>query len=576
MADQAISGVLGSDLVENNQSAGVSSPREAQQKESTIVEAHNYDLTTTIKPLEGWRLFIVNITLCLGLFLAVVETSITATALVSISEYFNDSSTITWVVLGYLLSYMGFSIIFARVSDAIGRKSAVLAAFFLFATFSLASGLATSLGRLIVFRIIQGVGGSGLYSMTMIVLPQVTPARYWGIMSGLIGGVFVCSSILGPVLGGVITERATWRWIYLFNAPVTAVIIPLFIFAWPKNLKEKSRKRTLLFKELDFFGALLLLAASTLLVFALQQAGSHRYEWGSGTIIASLVMSGLSWVGFVVWVWLLEYGNSRLKMKAIFPVSLVIQRPVGSAILMAFLTGMPFFVVIINLPTRFQIVNGDSPILSGVHILPLLGGSAVGSGIGGVISSKKNLTSYSLVLGACLMTIGSGLLSTLKTGRDIEDVGYVYQCVLGLGIGIGMASLTLMVAITVDFDKVASAQGAVNQARVLGGSIGLAIATILLNHLITKTLSDVLTTSELENVQNSVSTVSFLTPSQQILVAKTYGQSFNDQMRLCLGVSAASILVAVSTWQKNPVSVQESKRKQHSLAEASGSDRNGH
>ncbi|KAF4629376.1 hypothetical protein G7Y89_g8774 [Cudoniella acicularis] len=459
----------------------------------------------------------------------------------------NEGINVTWVVLGYLLSYMGFSIIFARVSDAIGRKSAILIAWFIFCVFSLASGLANSLGQLIVFRIIQGVGGSGMYSMTMIVIPQVTPARHWGAVSGLMGAVFACSSITGPVLGGVITQKSTWRWIYLYNAPAAAVIIIPFLLAWPKSKRQQNHKRTLFFFELDIPGAILLLAASALLVFALQQAGGNRYSWNSPTIISTLVISGISWCILVAWIVWLEYGNSKMAMKAIFPVSIAMKRPVGLAILSAFLAGFPFFVVVINLPTRFQIVNGDGPILSGVHLLPLLASSAFGTSI---------------------MCIGTGLLSTISSSREIESRQYAFQVILGLGIGICMSSITLMVVLACNFDEVASAQGAINQGRVLGGSIGLAIATILLNHLISKDLQTILSPIQLENIQKSLSTISTLDLTQQIAVADTFAKSFQAQMRMCLYVNIVGLFVAIGTWERHPVEVSFRTEEQRKLAEA--------
>lgn len=186
------------------------------------------------------------------------------------------------------------------------------------------------------------------------------------------------------------------------------------------------------------------------------------------------------------------------------------------------------------------------------------------------------------------MTIGSGLLSTLQPGREIQSIQYLYQVILGLGTGISMSSLTMMVALECDFDKIgrlesktqccihgfsnnpsASAQGAVSQVRVLGGSIGLAVATILFNHRLSKDLLSVLSPAEIETLQRSLETISNLQPSQKIAVAKAFADSFNDQMRLCLGVCAASVLVAISTWQRNPATLEENRNKQKELAEAS-------
>ena len=209
------------------------------------------------------------------------------------------------------------------------------------------------MNQLIVFRAIQGIGGSGLFSLTMIVLPQVSPVKLWGLMSGLVGMCFACSAvvgesvgnhhllctytvlnILGPILGGVITQKSTWRWIYLFNAPVAVMGVTVLLVAWPKSPKQKTKlKWPILFAQVDIPGALLLLVGSTLLVFALQEAGSRRYNWDSAAIIVSLVVSFTCWFAFVAWIFWLDYNQSRVQIKPIFPLSVALKRPTGPAIL---------------------------------------------------------------------------------------------------------------------------------------------------------------------------------------------------------------------------------------------------
>jgi MFS family permease len=112
---------------------------------------------------------------------------------------------------------LGFSVIFARLSDVTGRMGAVMLAFLIFTVFSLACGLARTLIQLIVFRALQGIGGSGLYSMTMVVFPEISPPKVYPIMSGVIGAVIAIGGVLGPVLGGLITHYSTWRWIFLLK-----------------------------------------------------------------------------------------------------------------------------------------------------------------------------------------------------------------------------------------------------------------------------------------------------------------------------------------------------------------------
>ncbi|KFY42310.1 hypothetical protein V495_04564 [Pseudogymnoascus sp. VKM F-4514 (FW-929)] len=521
-----------------------------------------------LRPLEGWRLGGVTTALLLGLFLATLETSITATALVSIGEDFEATTTTTWVVISYLLSYMGFAVIFARISDGIGRKGASILAWVLFAAFSLGAGLATSINQLIAFRTIQGIGGSGLFSLSMIVLPQITPVRLWALMSSLVGMSFAFSYVLGPILGGVITHNSTWRWIYLFNAPAAVLGVGLILIAWPAQADRKNRLSTSI-AQMDVLGALLLLIASVLLVFALQQAGSQEFAWNSPVIVATLTVSSVSWAAFVAWIAWLESGRSGLRIKAIFPLSIALKRPTGPAILSSLIVGFPFFMILINLPIRFQVVNNDSSVMAGIHTLPFLGGVALGTTLGGGIATRKNLTAHALIFATALTCLGSGLLSTMGVGLRIPRAQYGYQVILGTGFGLAFTSITMMNALAHDFDTVAAAQGAVGQARVLGGSISLAIGTIILNkHLVTLlTHPSSLSVSQLASLRASLAVLPRLSQEQQEAVRAAYASAFREQMRVCAFVLVGGVVVTAMTWQRVPRSVEESRERQARLAE---------
>lgn len=525
----------------------------------------DHDPRTAVRPLSGYHLPIVLFILVFGLFLSTVETSITATALVKIGIYFNDSYTANWVVLSYLLTYMGFSVIFARLSDAIGRKFAILLSWLIFGFFSLASGLSTSLTQLIIFRSFQGIGGSGLFTMAMTVAPQVTPVKYWGLLSGSLGAALACSSLIGPIAGGVITQRFGWRWIYLYNAPCAAMIIIPFLLSWPKDRPHANQSRSLLLTQVDVPGALLLLSASTLLVFALDQGGSYRLNWNSTTIILCLLTSALCGIMFICWIIFVEAGKCRINIKPIFSLKSSLVRPIGPAIALSFMSGFPFFIVMINLPIRFQILNGNSPTMAGVHLMPLLALSATGSCIGGLFSVSKNRTYYTLVFAFVLMCLGTGLLSTIPNSRVISHLQYLYQAILGLGIGLSLSSITVMTGLASNYESIASVNGAVNQARVLGGSIGLSVANIILNNEISNKLTGILTPMELTDLQQSLNTAIKLAPSKQLEVVRVYASSFNSQMRICLYLSIFGFFVSHLTYKRVPASVRAYQAQQEAM-----------
>lgn len=280
------------------------------------------------------------------------------------------------------LTQAGFALIFARLSDVTGRKWAAILAFFILGVFSLACGFAQTINQLIAFRALQGVGGSGLYAMGFTTVPEVTPPAKFAVLSALIGLTFAVSSVLGPVVGGVITTHSSWRWCFWFNVPCSALAIVVILFAWPKT----NSLGRITWRQLDWVGCLLFLASSVLLVFALQEGGSGVYAWGSPTIVCTLVFSVVSAVACGVWLWWLSKPNRPFS--PLFPLSLIKHRVLLLNFLITTLVGYVFYSVLIQLPQRLQIVNGKNSQSAGIALLPLSGASALGQSSSLVVISS--------------------------------------------------------------------------------------------------------------------------------------------------------------------------------------------
>lgn len=182
------------------------------------------------------------------------------------------------------------------------------------------------MNQLIAFRALQGLGSSGLYAMPMTALPEITLKEKFGMMSGLIGAVFALSAILGPLIGGVITTQSSWRWVFLLNVPCGVVLLVVIFFSWP----NKRGLTHISWKQLDYFGAFLFLAASILLVFALQEGGTGLRPWDSPTIIVCLVFSIVFFVGFAGWISYFTYRPKSLS--PIFPAYLLTRRVMATVI----------------------------------------------------------------------------------------------------------------------------------------------------------------------------------------------------------------------------------------------------
>lgn len=169
---------------------------------------------TEPEPISKARLILVIISVLLALFLSLLDTSIVSTSLYTIGTSLDALDRVTWVALAYMLSDVGLATFFAAFSDVIGRKNALTLALAIFIIFSIAAGFCNDITSLIVCRAMQGVGGSGMYALAFLVLPDVLPVSHFQWIGAMAGGVVTVSGVLGPVLGGVITKSVGWKWVF--------------------------------------------------------------------------------------------------------------------------------------------------------------------------------------------------------------------------------------------------------------------------------------------------------------------------------------------------------------------------
>ena len=195
--------------------------------------------------------------------------------------------------------------------------------------------------------------------------------------------------------------------------------------------------------------------------------------------------------------------------------------------------------------------------------MPLLFASAIGSTFGGICSSKKNNTFYTLIGASALMVVGCGLLSTAGDNFSYtpEVALYGYQMVFGWGLGMTFTTVTIIASTESKFQDYSIALGMVNQARIMGGVFGLASSTVILNIRLTNSLSTVLTPSQLSSLKQSLSYIPYLSELQQLAVVDSYAKSFNDQLRYCTYIAAACVIVSLGTWARRPTDLLERKRR---------------
>lgn len=222
------------------------------------------------------------------------------------------------------------------------------------------------------------------------------------------------------------------------------------------------------------------------------------------------------------------------------------------------LTGFPYVALTIVIPERFQIVNGEDVLMAGVHILPLLGACAMGSFLGGAISSKRNNTSVTLILASFLQLLGIGLMILVSHADSSPQSQYGFQAIFGLGVGLSFSATTIMTNVMASEDSErASAQGAVAQARVLGGCIGLSICTVVLNEHVNRDLGHVLSGKDLAKLHRTPLSSLDWRPDLRDIVKAVYAGAFAHEMKIMVFVCAATVFISLFCLERHPPPLEQ-------------------
>ncbi|KAI1763177.1 major facilitator superfamily transporter [Hypoxylon sp. FL1150] len=471
--------------------------------------------------------------LFVGLLLSLLDTTIVATSLFEIGTDLEGLGHANWVALAYTLTYLSFAVFIARISDIIGRRNTFTASYLVFIAASIACGCVHDVYQLIACRAIQGLGGSGLYSLTMIILPEVSPPKMRRYIGGMIGFVVALSTILGPILGGVLTHYCTWRWIFWINGPVGTVSMLLFYVLWPRTHGNRGRRS---WKNLDYIGSILLIVGSVLVVFPFQNAGDTLNRWSNVIFVAPLIIGVASWLGLFLWSIFVE--RRREDIDAALPMRLMRDRVYTGAVLNTMCLGFPNMLLIYAFPLRVQVINEKDALIAGVMLLSMLGPSALCSLIIGVLNSKKDRTFGTLLVGGCSMVLGCGLLSTLSSAYEVEGKILGFLVFVGVGFGLSVSTATMVAAKHSSPKDHASAQGIIAQVRVLGGSIGIAASTDILRVTLQKQLGIV----ETEYFAMVRGPMAVLTEKEVMAIRQAYSDAFNESMRVCSCIAGVAVL----------------------------------
>ncbi|KAI1321022.1 drug resistance transporter [Xylariaceae sp. FL0255] len=534
--------------------SGISLPKEdpdcnaadkAGQHLETANERFNY--------IPGWRFYVAGGALQFALFLVNFEITIVSTALVSISNDLNGFGKISWVVTAYLITYTASLVIVARLSDIFGRKITYITTLVVFTAFSGACGGSQTIVELIIFRALQGVGGGGLYAVAFVMIFELVPKNRYPVMVIMAVSLATLGNALGPIFGGLIASRTTWRWVFLLNVPIGATVIIVAYLTVPNefpfhgNALQGPRAKPKL-SNIDFAGAFLMLLALALLIAGLNEAASNLV-WVSPTVLAPIIISGLAWAAFFTYErW---YERSGSSIQPVFPWRFCHSRMVTGLVLNSFFTGAVSITLIVLLPLRYQTTLGVNPLEAGIKLLPFDVLTAAGAAMTGAVAKNRRVPPIYIGLFGVLLQVAG--LAALPAIPPSHTAVYGLQVIIGLGAGLNIGLVTMLIPYVVDRTDLAVATAAGTQFRFLGSAVVISIATAVGNSIVKAKLSGALTNEQIQGIFVSSALINLLPSEQQTTVRRQFIDSFNVEFRIVLGFAAASFFTILLLWKRKQI-----------------------
>jgi EmrB/QacA subfamily drug resistance transporter len=423
-------------------------------------------------PQPPVRVGVVFTGLVLVMLLAALDGTIVATALPTIVGELGGLEHISWITSAYLLAQTAVTPLYGKLGDLYGRKRVLQTAVVIFLAGSALCGLANSMTMLIAFRAVQGLGAGGLIVLTQATIGDIVPPRERGRYQGIFGGVFGISSVAGPLLGGLIVEHVSWRWVFYVNLPIGLVALAVLAVTLPAGVTRAK-------PVIDYLGAGLL-AGGLAAIVLVTSLGGTTWEWDSATTILTAVLGVLALVAFAL--------VERRAAEPVLPPALWRERVFSTAGALSLIVGFALFGAVTFLPLYFQTVDGASPSGSGLRLVPMMLGVLVTSIGSGQLISRWGRYKVFPVTGTLVMAAGLFLLSNLDVGTSTLQAS-LYLLVLGLGLGMVMQVLILAVQNAVPYAVLGAATSGVTLMRGIGGSLGTAVFGSIFTNRLTAELS---------------------------------------------------------------------------------------
>ena len=397
----------------------------------------------------------------LALFLFALDQTVVGVALPKIVTDLKGNELYTWAVTVYLLTATISGPIYGKLSDLFGRRPIFIWAVGLFLVASVFAGLSQEMWQFILFRGLQGLGGGAIFPVSLAVVADLYTPVERGKYMGAFGAVFGLSSVLGPFLGGLITDTFSWHWIFFVNVPVALLSLVVCWRLLP------SFRRPGAGRNIDYVGAAVFAAAIAPFLIGLTNKGQPNAQWSDPTV-GGLMVLGLALLAVFVWV------ESRVR-EPIVPLGLFRVRSFTVSVIAMFMAAFGFFGAVIFLPRWFQSVREMSALQSGFSLLPLIFALIVSATASGQIVARTHRYKALIFGSTILLAVGLFLLTNLRSDTALPIL-WLWMIVAGLGIGPSFAVYTLVVQNAVGPDRIGAASSSLTFFQQIGGTVGLTIA----------------------------------------------------------------------------------------------------
>ncbi|KAK2028471.1 major facilitator superfamily transporter [Colletotrichum zoysiae] len=525
--------------------------------------------TATADDLPGWKVFVIWLAVALGVLCTFLDEGIIATAIPRITDDFGSLADVGWYGSAYQMTLCAFQLVFGRLYSQFDIKIVFLASLAVFEIGSLVCAASPSSAAFIAGRAVAGLGASGLQSGCLVLISAALPAKKLPTYVGAIGMVYGVAAVLGPVVGGLITNSyLTWRWCFYINLPIAAppALATLFLIRSPPPTEEQRRPWPQKIRGLDYLGMALLLPGITSLLLALQLGGA-LFAWHDKRTVACFVVAGVLVAGFVAEQW-------RMGEDALVPPRLAKMRVVMFGALFGFCLDGAFFTLVYyvrvfithaalssssssclrpltQVPLWFQAIQGATPEQSGVRYLALCLAFIFTIFLSGWGVTKTGYYQPFMLAGTVLLSVGSGLLSTLQATSG-ADRWIPFQVVAGLGIGVSTQQAAVAVQSSLGEADVAIGVAVVLFFQCLGPTTAITVAQAVFASSLTSGIAAGMPGVDPNVIRGSGATqLKDLVPPEQFdALLHIYNHAITRTYLVAAALAAASIIGVVGVGLK--------------------------